>query len=168
MFCHLSNINSTACSGFPVPVYRLRTHTAVTRGEAAPLICIMHPCIAASCIWGTDHVMMLPRVSAPCPLSRETRAAPLLSPADTGRGLGRKSPGPLNVNYHADKSQHYSYCPWPGLASPHMYTTQLLVIAVADCSATLSSASHVARYSRYRGITGDTTVDVERCGDVEI
>ena len=41
-----------------------------------------------------------------------------------------------------------------------MYTdyTQLLMIAVADCSATLSSASHVARY---RGITGDTTVDVE-------
>ena len=42
-----------------------------------------------------------------------------------------------------------------------MYTdyTQLLMIAVADCSATLSSASHVARYSR--GIIGDTTVDVE-------
>ena len=41
-----------------------------------------------------------------------------------------------------------------------MYTdyTQLLMIAVADCSATLASPSHVARY---RGIIGDTTVDVE-------
>ena len=51
-----------------------------------------------------------------------------------------------------------------------MYTAHTLVIAVADCSATLSSASHVARYSRYRGITGDTTVDVEmrRSRDVEM
>ena len=101
------------------------------------------PCIASSCIWGRgscSDVLMLPLSTVP--------GDPLLRPCflqQRTRGgdwrLGRKSPGPLNVNYHADKSQHYSYCPWPGPSTcTLLHYTQLLMIAVADCSATLASA----------------------------
>ena len=153
MFCHLSNINYTAAVGFHFQ-FIISPPTAVTRGEAAPLISIMHRTIM--------HLGGIMLECYPCPVSPETRCcASAFSSSGHGGETGDWggsllvplmsiiTPTNLNIIHTA-----------PGLASPpaHVHYTQLLMIAVADYSATLASASHVARY---RGITGDTTVDVE-------